>query len=272
VSLPVLAVRTGAAAVLIPLDAVREVVRLAASDLYATGRGDSLLWHDRPIPLMALAPLLGGDPARARASAATAVIVRAGRGELALIVDQVLDVRDVVLQPLPGTATAGALVAGVALDASGVPNVVLAPTELDELAMAEHDAAPGAPAAAARPPVLVIDDSLTTRMLEQTILESAGYEVDLATSAEEGLAKAAQRRYGLFIVDVEMPGMSGFEFVAHTRADPAFRDIPAILVTSRNAPEDYAQGKQAGAAAYFAKSEFDQEVLLARIGELMRTA
>ena len=63
-------------------------------------------------------------------------------------------------------------------------------------------------------------------MLEQSILESAGYEVDLATSAEEGLVTARERRYGLFLVDVEMPGMDGFEFVARTRADPVLRGRP----------------------------------------------
>ena len=88
-------------------------------------------------------------------------------------------------------------------------------------------------APAPRAPILVIDDSLTTRMLEQSILESAGYEVDVAVSAEEALDKARARRYGLFIVDVEMPGMDGFEFVRVTRAEPRLSSTPAILVTSR---------------------------------------
>ena len=66
--------------------------------------------------------------------------------------------------------------------------------------------------------------------------------------AEEGLDKAhASGRYGLFLVDVEMPGMDGFEFVARTRADPVLRDVPAILVTSRDAPEDRRRGEEAGA-------------------------
>src|SRR5204862_56040 len=83
--------------------------------------------------------------------------------------------------------------------------------------------------AAARDPILVIDDSLTTRMLERSILESAGYEVELATSAEEALEMAKRRSYALFLVDVEMPGMDGYTFVARTRAEPAFAQIPAIL-------------------------------------------
>ena len=92
--------------------------------------------------------------------------------------------------------------------------------------------------------ILVIDDSLTTRMLEQSILESAGYEVDVATSGEEALEKAHLERYALFLVDVEMPGMDGFSFIERTREDPSLRDIACILVTSRAAPDDRRRGQQ----------------------------
>ena len=100
------------------------------------------------------------------------------------------------------------------------------------------------------------------RVLEQSILESAGYEVDLAIHAEEGIEKARLRRYGLFLVDVEMPGMDGFTFVERTRADPELSKTPAILVTSRNAPEDRQRGIDAGARGYIVKSEFDQREVL----------
>jgi two-component system chemotaxis sensor kinase CheA len=106
-------------------------------------------------------------------------------------------------------------------------------------------------------------------MLEQSILESAGYDVELAVSAEEALTKIRNRRYSLFLVDVEMPGMDGFEFVAQTRSDAALRDIPAILVTSRNTVEDRRRGEQVGAPAYIVKGEFDQENLLKVIRTLI---
>src|SRR5579883_3327560 len=88
------------------------------------------------------------------------------------------------------------------------------------------------------PPILVVDDSLTTRMLEQSILESAGYEVELATSAEEGLDRARRSPHAVFVVDVEMPGMNGFELLERFQADPVLSRTPAILVTSRATPED----------------------------------
>jgi two-component system chemotaxis sensor kinase CheA len=106
-------------------------------------------------------------------------------------------------------------------------------------------------------------------MLEQSILESAGFDVDLASSGEEGLAKARAERYALFLVDVEMPGMDGFTFIERIRADPQLRDIPAVLVTSRNSPGDRQRGRDVGAQGYVVKSEFDQGVLLQRIRTLV---
>jgi len=106
-------------------------------------------------------------------------------------------------------------------------------------------------------------------MLEQSILESAGYEVDIATSGEEGLERAHARPHALFLVDVEMPGMDGFTFIEKTRVDPLLRDTPAILVTSRASPEDRHRGETAGARAYIVKSEFEQTGLLKLIRSLV---
>jgi two-component system chemotaxis sensor kinase CheA len=159
------------------------------------------------------------------------------------------------------------VVAGGTLDAEGNPQLVLDPAGLVEAARGNR-VRPTSSGWAARPPILIIDDSLTTRMLEQSILESAGHQVELATSAEEALEKARARRYSLFLVDVEMPGMNGFEFIARAREDPALRDIPAILVTSRNSAEDKRRGEQAGAQAYIFKGEFDQGYLLQTIRQL----
>ena len=105
-------------------------------------------------------------------------------------------------------------------------------------------------------------------MLEQSILELAGYQVAVATSAEEALQRARGTAYGLFLVDVEMPGMDGFAFVERVRADPALHLIPAIMVTSRESPEDLQRGRDAGAQGYIAKNRFNQAEFLAMIARL----
>src|SRR5262249_33126405 len=98
----------------------------------------------------------------------------------------------------------------------------------------------------------------------------AGYRVDTATSADEGLERARSTRYGLVLVDVEMPGMDGFTFVEELRKDALLRELPAILVTSRDAPKNLLRGERVGAQGYVIKSEFDQAELLSHIARLLR--
>jgi two-component system chemotaxis sensor kinase CheA len=181
-------------------------------------------------------------------------------------VDRLLGTANVVVRPLPDLAPASRIVAGASLDADGNAQVVLDPDGL----VLEAGRAAGAEEQSgnARLPLLVVDDSLTTRMLVRSILESAGFDVDVATSGEEALDMARLRRYAIFLVDVEMPGMDGFAFVDHTRADPALRHTPAILVTSRTSPEDRRRGQEVGAQGYVVKSEFDQVEFLRRVRDL----
>ncbi|HEX4378473.1 MAG TPA: response regulator [Candidatus Acidoferrum sp.] len=256
----------------IPISAVRRTVRVSAADVARSAESDTILFDGEPAPFLPLNTALLASAASSaldsKRPAWSAVIVESSAGRAAIAVDRLRAAAHIVVRPLPYSAAANPLVSGASLNAEGDPQLVLDPEALVARArhvqVRESEAAPKKRAC-----VLVIDDSLTTRMLEQSILESAGYEVEVATSAEEGLEKARARQYGLFLVDVEMPGMNGFEFVTRTRADAKLSKIPAILVTSRNAVEDRRRGEQAGASAYIVKGEFDQNYLLRMARELV---
>jgi two-component system, chemotaxis family, sensor kinase CheA len=268
-SISTLVVDAGGATAVVPLDAVRQTLRLGAAEIARSPANDTIVYEGQIIPFVPLARALRRPSGSARErSHWSAVVVQSGSALVAVGVDRLLGTASVVVRPLPTHAAVEPVVMGAALDAEGHPQVVLDPAGLVVAAQTEHGAV-REPERAPRLPVLVIDDSLTTRMLEQSILESAGYTVELATSAEEALTKAWQHRYGAFVVDVEMPGMSGFEFVATTRSDPKLREVPAILVTSRNAPEDRRRGEEVGARAYVVKGEFDQAFLLQTIRQLV---
>jgi two-component system chemotaxis sensor kinase CheA len=272
-ALEVLVVEAGGQHAAIPLDGVRETRRLQAAEVARSGDGESIVHEGLAIPFLPLARCLGrvaGANLRAdkgNGAAWSVVVVASAAGMAAMGVDRLLGTDNVVYRALPAQMGADATLAGVSLDVEGKPRVVLDAAGLVEAAQRKQPAASVPPAV--RAPILVIDDSLTTRMLEQSILESAGYEVEVATCAEEGFEKAHQRSYGLFLVDVEMPGMDGFTFVERSRADRAIGHIPAILVTSRSSPEDRRRGELVGASGYIVKSEFDQNELLARIRNLV---
>ncbi|MBI1776728.1 MAG: response regulator [Proteobacteria bacterium] len=268
-SLAAIIVEAAGQTIAIPLDAVRRTLRIAAAEVTRTADSDFILYEGKAVPFVPLGHIFGKRTnAPAASLALTALVVDGGGGGMVAVgVDRLRGFEDVVLRPLPDTAPADPLVAGASIDAQGNPQIVIDPQHLVDWAHRIEPPAP--PAEAARPPILVVDDSLTTRMLEQSILESAGYEVDLATSGEEAMDKAGRRRYALFLVDIEMPGMDGFTFVERTRGDPHLRGVPALLVTSRSSAEDRRRGKEVGAHAFIVKSEFDQTALLDTIRELV---
>lgn len=268
-SLTALMVTASGQSIGVPMDAVRSVRVVRDQDVARSPRGDSISFGGKIVPLVHLSEALRLTLSPAPRGRAQLVVLVESLGETAAFrVDRVLGAESLVVRPAPRLSAPLPVVSGAALDVEGNPRLIVDASAL----LAAAGACKGAVAAAAappRPPILVVDDSLTTRMLEQSILESAGYEVELAASAEEALVKARGGRYSLFIVDVEMPGMDGFQFLEAAGGDAELRRVPAILVSSRNSPEDLRRGREAGARSYIIKSEFDQGVLLETIGGLI---
>jgi two-component system chemotaxis sensor kinase CheA len=268
-SVEALAVDAAGTSAALPLDAVRACRRLTESEVSRTAHSENVMYDGTMIPIVRLASLLRRERATRQRGTCVAIVIEAGGRQAAIAVDRLLGTRPVIVRSVPESVGVDRIVVGAAFDPLGNPELVLDP---EELVVAAHRERMIEPTEAPRPTsVLVIDDSLTTRMLEQSILESAGYHVDTAVSGEEGLEAAKRKRYALILVDVEMPGIDGFTFVERIRADSNLRDIPAILVTSRSAATDRMRGEQVGAQGYIVKSEFDQADLLARIEHLVRT-
>ncbi|MEU4623664.1 response regulator [Actinoplanes sp. NPDC023801] len=267
-----LIVEAGGTVATLPLDAVRACVRLSAEEAATAASSGRLVHEDTAAPFLPLAEALyTGSTVPDSPGIGAAVVIAGDKGVYAIGVDRLAGTSALVARPLPELAPATPVIGSVAVDADGNPRLVLDPLGLADEVLRSHlgGARPSAAPVAEPLPILVIDDSLTTRMLERSILESAGYEVDLAASAEEGLEKAAARAYGLFLTDIDMPGIDGFTFVERTRADPELAGVPAILVSSRSSAADRDRGRAAGASAYVVKGEFDQEQLLGHIRRLV---
>ncbi|MEI9938663.1 MAG: response regulator [Pseudomonadota bacterium] len=254
--------------VALPLGAVRGTAQQVPGEITHTPDGDTVVLDGKIIPYVGLDRLLYPDsPEAMRHANRSSVMIAADEVTVALGVERLLGIESIVVRGVPELALMSPIVSGASFDADGNPRIVLSPEGL--VRAARRTAAAPRAAPKVRAPILVIDDSLTTRMLEQSILESAGYEVDLAVSGEEGMDKARLRKYALFLVDVEMPGMDGFTFIERTRADTELRQVPAILVTSRASAEDLERGRAVGALAHIEKREFNQTDLLERIRKLV---
>jgi len=117
--------------------------------------------------------------------------------------------------------------------------------------------------------VLLVEDAITTRELERSILEAAGYRVETAFDGQDALQKLERGDFQIILTDIEMPRMDGFELTARVRADPRWSTLPVVIISARGDEENRRRGLQVGAQAYIAKSQFDQSDLLETMAHLV---
>jgi two-component system chemotaxis sensor kinase CheA len=115
--------------------------------------------------------------------------------------------------------------------------------------------------------ILVVDDTITARILMKNILESAGYLIKTANDGTEALKLLEKEQFDLLVTDIEMPKMNGIELTSAVRKSGQV--IPIILVTSMTDQHYREKGTAAGADAFFVKSSFDQNNLLDVIKRLL---
>jgi two-component system sensor histidine kinase and response regulator WspE len=117
--------------------------------------------------------------------------------------------------------------------------------------------------------ILVVDDSITVREVQRSLLQNRGYEVDVAVDGMDGWNALRAGLYDLTITDVDMPRMNGIELVSKIKADPKLHSIPVIIVSYKDREEDKMRGLEAGADRYLMKSSFHDETLVSAIEELI---
>lgn len=101
--------------------------------------------------------------------------------------------------------------------------------------------------------ILLVEDNAMNMQLSLFLLESADYTVLTATNAEAGLALARERRPGLILMDIQLPGMDGLQATEQLKADAVTRDIPVIALTALAMKGDEERIRAAGCDGYIAK-------------------
>lgn len=104
-----------------------------------------------------------------------------------------------------------------------------------------------------RPRALVVDDAGTVRKYHRGILEQAGLDVEEAMNGVEALERGMVAPPDLLVVDVNMPRMDGYAFLAAVRGEPALAAVPAIMVTTEREARDAGRGFAAGANVFLTK-------------------
>jgi DNA-binding response OmpR family regulator len=101
--------------------------------------------------------------------------------------------------------------------------------------------------------IFVVDDEADVVELLQTILQAAGFEVEIATSGRSALARVLANPPDLFVLDLMMPDLDGFELLKLLRLDPVGSTVPVLIVSARTGQQDQIESLQLGANAYICK-------------------
>jgi two-component system, chemotaxis family, sensor kinase CheA len=269
----VLLVGEGGETFALPASVVDSVLRKSVQEIGIVDGKESVVIDEEAVPLVRLSELLGMENTVNETSAAhQVVVVRSGAGRVAVAVERVIDNRQVIIRETGLSGPYNGMCSGaVALD-DGAVAVVLSMGDLVQRFVQSGGAKQRflpSPEQHRKRRVLVVDDSITTRSLERSILEAHGFEVELAVDGVEALEKIRSRSVDLVISDVSMPRMDGFELLERLKRGKDTENLPVILVTSLERPEEQERGLSLGADAYIVKRKFDQRELLATVRQIL---
>lgn len=258
----------------IPTGKIERIKRVPRGDIRTVENRETFVHDGLAVALARLDEVLGLPPRADAAAQVEVVVLGTAERRIGFAVDAVLSEQEVLVKIIGKPLLRVRHIAGATILGSGTPALILNTAELLQsavrLSAASHRAhpRPTAPAAPARS-ILVVDDSITSRMLLKNILESAGYRVTTAIDGVDALTALQSRAFDLLVSDVEMPRMDGFDLTAKVRADKKLSELPVVLVTALGSREHQERGVAAGANAYIVKSSFDQSNLLEVLRKLV---
>jgi two-component system, chemotaxis family, sensor kinase CheA len=269
-----LLVRVQGQTFVVPGASVQRLLRVGAEDVRSIAGVESIEVDATTLPVVGLWEVLAQPRQPELAQGKVPVVVAMAQGDLVgLVVDELLEEREVVVKSLGPRLRGARAVSGATVLSNGRLGLILNMAEVVSRARRQARStailAPVEEADGQKREILLVDDSITTRTLERSILEAAGYVVRVAVDGREAWTLLQEHGADLVVSDVEMPELDGFALTEAIRASPRFRDIPVVLVTALASDADKARGLSVGANAYLVKSTFDQQNLLETVAQLV---
>lgn len=268
-------VRVGEHLFVVPTTSAERAVRVNKEQIKTVENRETISLDGRALSFVRLADVLelpaakrGGGP-----EYLPVLVLTHAEKSIAFLVDEIAGEQEVLVKSLGPQLSRVRNVIGVSVLATGkmapVLNVVDLAKSAVNISTVSRKTAVAEEPGTEKHSILVVEDSITARVLLKNILEAAGYTVKTAVDGVDALASLKTENFDLVVSDVDMPRMNGFELTAKIRADKRLAELPVVLVTALEAREHRERGVDVGANAYIVKSSLDQSNLVEVIGRLI---
>jgi two-component system, chemotaxis family, sensor kinase CheA len=270
-------ISSGSMKFIIPANFVDTVMLINTKDIITVVDRPGIKYNGRIIKLFYLHHVLK-IPVEEKKNSSDSIfvaIVQAYEETVALAVNQVNSMRQVILKNLPSFMEKMEVFSGVVLSedyemipALHIPTVIRMARRTKTIDMKKRHV----DYERMRKSILVVDDSRPTRDIERDILEAEGYKVDVAADGSEALAAAKNAQYDLICTDIVMPNMDGFMLAENIRKNDRLKDIPIIAISSRSGEKDQNRAALLGINRFIVKNSFNAHNLTAIVRELIGEA
>ncbi len=258
-----------------PAASIKTVIRINTDEIFLKDNKNYFVYNNKVIPVYTLSQILKFENTSRKEEKYTLLIIESENSQIGVIVQKLIGEEEILHKKLPAPFCKVKNISGITTLANGSTCLILNITDILNYAnkriftkivsvntqnILQNNS---------RYKILVVDDSKTTRILEKNIIESRGYNVRIATSALDAINIMQKLEFDLVITDNEMPEMTGLEFVEEIRKQEKFLKLPIIVLTSNSRDIWENRFMLAGANHFIQKSEFNQEMFIEKISELL---
>lgn len=264
----------------LPMSVINTIVCKTDKEIYHTHESLTILHNGKNIPVYNLAHLLNLKGSQEENNMKTIIIIEISSKVIGIIVNKLLGEQEILHKKLSPPLYRIKNISGVTTLATGETCLILNAIDLiknstlqnaKKLSMTQPKVATieEKKSKLNEKNILVVDDSITTRTLEKNILSSAGFNVTTANNPIDALKKINETHFDIILTDIEMPEMSGLEFLSQMKTNELYADIPIIVMSSLGDESQKRKAHSLGAEKYVVKGEFNQKAFVDMVSNIL---
>jgi two-component system, chemotaxis family, sensor kinase CheA len=279
-------IRTGDSFFVLPSTSSSSILEVDLNDLVPVSGDKTYIINNRSIPVRDLAKVLDvkGNTDTVTSEKKLGILLESSKDAVLILVDEIMSEHECVIKPLGYPLYSVLNISGASLTEKGDLILVLNPQELVQSALQYVDNSSASTQTETQEsasedtlsnqainslPILVVDDSLTSRTLEASTLEAAGYRVETASNGEKAWALLKKKKYCLVVLDIEMPVMDGYALTELIKTDNKLNKVPVLIITAHESVEIKRRCNEVGANQFLVKNQFDTNCLVEAVEGLL---